>query len=100
MKTKPKDPVERSPLWAGIRKKFLKTQPKCQYCGGLESLEVHHVIPFHIDRTKELDKTNLITLCEAENKQCHLRIGHFGSWKKINPDIRAICEASHKIIQK
>lgn len=81
----------RSPLWAGVRKKHLKKEAVCQYCGGTENLEVHHIIPFHVDRSLELDERNLITLCEAEGKKCHFIHGHCGDWKKINLMIRLDC---------
>ena len=32
-------------------------------------------------------RNNLITLCENKETKCHLKIGHLGSWRKINPDV-------------
>ena len=44
-------------------------------------------MPFHLDPALELDPTNLITLCMDE-KECHLHIGHGGSFKQYNPEVR------------
>lgn len=62
-------------------------------CGGTKNLEVHHVKPFHIDPTLELDPTNLITLCEEMSKECHLKKGHLGNWKKVNENVLSDCVA-------
>jgi len=45
-------------------------------------------MPFHLDPAKELDPTNLITLCMSK-KECHLYIGHGGSFKQYNPNVRS-----------
>jgi hypothetical protein len=65
--------TERSPEWSKVRSEHIKKQPYCQACGRKTNLEVHHIVPVHLDRTKELDPNNLITLC---GKYCHLAIGH------------------------
>ena len=82
----------RSPHWPAIRKNHLRTSPACRWCGGRTSIEVHHVVPFHVDKFRELDESNLITLCNARGRFCHFRHGHFGDWKKWNPDIVKQCE--------
>jgi hypothetical protein len=41
-------------------------------------------VPFHEDPSKELDPTNLLALCMGP-KECHLEIGHGGSFKQFNP---------------
>ena len=84
----------RSPQWPKARKAHLETEPKCAWCGSTKSLEVHHIRPFHLHPELELDPSNLITLCESDEK-CHLSKGHLGSWKQENPDIRIQCN-SHK----
>jgi hypothetical protein len=48
---------------------------------------VHHVVPFALDASKELEPTNLITLC-AWLHQCHLKIGHGGEFDRFNPRVR------------
>ena len=80
---------ERSNQWPTVRKNHLLIQPFCQVCGTQDSLEVHHMLPFCLDKSKELDPTNLITLCESGGKGicCHLFFGHLGSWKKYNPNV-------------
>jgi len=49
-------------------------------------VEVHHILPFHIHPEKELDPSNLITLCEKKDNgvNCHLLFGHLGSFKSLN----------------
>jgi hypothetical protein len=38
-------------------------------------------VPFHLDASRELDPTNLLTLCN----DCHFYIGHLKDWTKHNP---------------
>jgi hypothetical protein len=45
------------------------------------------VIPYHQDRSKELDFENMITLCMGSGK-CHFVHGHLLSWKSHNKDVR------------
>lgn len=77
----------RSPLWPGVRKTFLKTNPGCMACGGIQDLEIHHMVPFHIRPDLELDTENLITLCETPSRNCHYRIGHSFDWKAYNSEV-------------
>ena len=81
----------RSPRWPKVRAEHLKNNPTCALCGGQKKLEVHHVVPFHIDATLELEPTNLITLCESKKGgvNCHLFIGHAGSYRRQNIYVRA-----------
>lgn len=79
--------VARNGEWPIVRKHYLEKQGSCEACGSIEHLQVHHVVPFHDDPTKELDLTNLITLCMSLN-ECHLLIGHSGSFKTFNPNVR------------
>lgn len=50
-------------------------------------MRVHHVVPFHVDPSRELDPSNLMTLCEAKKYgiNCHLLVGHLGNWRRWNP---------------
>ena len=73
----------RSPQWSEIRKNHLKSQPECQACGRNKDIEVHHIEPFHVNPLRELDPTNLITLC----KSCHLTFGHLMDYKSWNKDV-------------
>lgn len=74
----------RSPKWKYIRMLHLAKQPSCMVCGSTYRPEVHHIIPVHIDPSKELDTTNLITLCD---KYCHFVFGHLMNWRFYNPHI-------------
>ena len=76
----------RSKDWAEVRDNFLSLHPTCAACGGTEKLQVHHIIPFHVNEKLELDEDNLITLCMGKD-ECHLSIGHGDSWKCYNPRV-------------
>lgn len=80
----------RSKDWPKVRKAHLLTQPNCAVCGGRKKLEVHHIIPYHINRALELEPSNLITLCESKKYglNCHLAVGHLGDYgDRYNPDV-------------
>lgn len=79
--------AKRSDKWPTVEHHFREANPTCAACGSKERLNVHHCIPFHLDPSKELDPTNLITLCMSD-KECHLHIGHGGSFKQYNPNVR------------
>lgn len=78
----------RSPKWKNVRKEFVKNNDKCAACGSSKNLEVHHIIPVHIDASKELDVDNLITLC---SESCHILFGHLMHFKSYNPLVREDC---------
>lgn len=77
---------KRSSRWPTIRKAHLEKNPECAVCGGKKQVEVHHIKPFHLHPELELEPSNLISLCESKNKgvNCHLFIGHLGSFQKMN----------------
>jgi 5-methylcytosine-specific restriction protein A len=81
--------AKRSPKWITVRAKFLKENSSCAACGGKNNLNVHHIKPFHLYPELELEPSNLITLCECNQKgiNCHLLVGHLGNFKSINPYI-------------
>ncbi len=79
---KPKE--RRSSKWPSVRKSWLLEHPNCAACGTAEFVEVHHLIPVSFDPTKELDRSNFLTLCETPGRDCHLRYGHCFSWKARN----------------
>lgn len=85
----------RSPGWRKVREEFVKNNPKCSCCGSLHKLEVHHIQPFHLFPEKELDPTNLLTLCSQgpAGMNCHLLVGHCGVWADYNPS--AVTSASY-----
>lgn len=81
----------RSTHWPAVRARHLALFSHCAVCGGTKALEVHHKRPFHLHPELELDPDNLITLCEnkADGVNCHLFVGHLGSFKSFNPDVDA-----------
>ena len=72
----------RASQWPKVRNAFMKGKA-CSGCGLLESLECHHIIPFHVDRSLELAVDNLIALCRI----CHFEIGHLRDWDSSNPHV-------------
>jgi 5-methylcytosine-specific restriction protein A len=75
----------RSPKWPAVRRAWLRLHPACEVCGTTRALDVHHVVPFWQDRSRELDPTNLISLC----RQHHFTFAHYEDWRLFNPTIRA-----------
>lgn len=76
--------TQRSPEWQRLRNDFVKVNNTCSACGTKNNLEVHHVLPFHINPELELDWNNLITLCD----DCHWLFGHCKlNWKCYNPNV-------------
>jgi hypothetical protein len=74
----------RSPGWEKVRKTHLKDFPACAACGKVDKgNEVHHVIPFNLEPSKELDPANLLTLCERH----HLVFGHFDNFANYNRNV-------------
>ena len=76
--------ASRSSKWPSVRRNFVRANPYCAACGTVKELEVHHVVPFHIEPERELDATNLMSLCQ----DCHLYIGHLKDWTRHNPNAR------------
>jgi len=79
--------LTRSPRWWRVRKTHLAAHSDCAACGGVKKPEVHHIHPFHLAPERELDPTNLVTLCESSTA-CHFLIGHGKDWKAFNPTVR------------
>ena len=77
----------RSPQWNSVRKKHLLKEPLCRACNGKNKLQVHHIKPFHLFPELELVSSNLVTLCEYMDNDCHLRIGHDGNFKNYNKSV-------------
>lgn len=80
-----RDEYGRSGAWPRVRAEHLKREPACAACGRQGDVDVHHVIPYHVDPRLELDPGNLITLCADP---CHLVFGHLLSWRRANPFVR------------
>jgi 5-methylcytosine-specific restriction enzyme A len=90
----------RSPKWPGVRRQFLLMAGNgfCAVCGYTQFLNVHHIKPFHLFPTLELNLTNLITLgekCPLGNH--HLFFGHLGNWASWN---EAVVEDAVTWLQK
>src|ERR1035437_3913742 len=78
--------AKRSGKWPTVEKHFKESNSTCAACGSKNRLNIHHILPFHVHPELELDPNNLITLC-MDTKECHLKIGHCGSFKTYNPNI-------------
>lgn len=79
----------RSPKWSTLRKEHLNSQPVCAACGRSKKLEVHHIEPVHLNPERELDPSNLITLCDDP---CHILFGHLMDYKSWNEDVVRDCD--------
>jgi 5-methylcytosine-specific restriction enzyme A len=75
----------RSSQWPKFRKAYITLHPTCEVCKSKKNLEVHHIVPFNVDPTLELDYNNLITLCEGN--RCHLRWGHLDNYRSYNSSV-------------
>ena len=82
----------RSSKWREVREAHLKKHPECEACGRTTHLEVHHILPFSLFPDKELEPSNLLTLCENKKNglNCHLFIGHLGDYRRFNPSAKAL----------
>ena len=91
----------RSPHWPKVRAEHLKLHPECAACGQTDKLQVHHIIPFSFDPSKELDPDNLITLCVdgPGHMNCHLLWGHSGNYKCSGSNIRENCKIIRGILE-
>jgi hypothetical protein len=80
--------VRRSSRWPAVRKAHILAHPTCEVCGGTTVLAAHHIEPFHLRPSLELEPSNLMTLCERKGYgiNCHLLVGHLGNYKRINRD--------------
>ena len=76
----------RSNQWNKVRKEHLTKYNECFICRRRTDLDVHHIVPVHVNPDRELDPDNLITLC---GKYCHFIFGHLMDWKSWNPNIRS-----------
>lgn len=77
----------RSSRWHKVRNDFLKLHNTCAVCGSEKNLVVHHIVPVHIDKSRELDETNLMPLCQNKTMNCHFIFGHLLNWTKSNPNV-------------
>ena len=87
----------RSPKWSEVRKEHLKNNSKCIACGKTSKLEVHHIEPVHMCPEKELDPSNLVTLCADP---CHILFGHLMNFKSWNKDVVNDCSVYYNKLLK
>jgi 5-methylcytosine-specific restriction endonuclease McrA len=80
----------RSDQWPRLRKSFLIANDKCVFCGlkDINIIQAHHIMPFCLYPTLELNKDNLITICGTESDACHRDFGHPLGTQSYNPDIK------------
>lgn len=91
--------VARSPQWKALREKFIALNNRCKACGNRDDLEVHHILPFHLYPEKELDFSNLMTLCcDGRLGNCHLLWGHCGRWREYSPRVEHFTEQAMKML--
>ena len=83
----------RSSLWPTVRKEVIARDRFCKACGKKHNLQVHHIVPFRVLPGRELDKTNLITLCG----RCHLMIGHLDYWRAYN---LSVVEDANRVLMR
>lgn len=86
----------RSPKWTNLRKKHLEKNNVCAACGRDKKLEVHHIEPVHINPDRELDPTNLVTLCD---NPCHFVFGHLMNYKSWNQEVIGDCERYYEKVR-
>lgn len=90
--------IPRSGEWSTLRKRVLELQPWCSVCRSTTNVQVHHMLPFHLDPKKELDPGNLIPLCEGSDGwfgrwNCHFVVGHLGrSWSNYDKDVEHVTD--------
>jgi hypothetical protein len=90
---------KRSSGWSKLRNEIVDKHPYCTVCNGTKLLEAHHIEPFHIAPEKELDKENIIVLCNF--RRCHLKLGHLEDFKSWNVDVVEMAEyLYYKILKR
>jgi hypothetical protein len=91
--------LQRSPLWPRVEKAVLQKFSKCATCSSTATLQVHHIVPFHLCHLVyrgdlELDERNLMVLCEESVNDHHLLVGHLGDFESYNPGGRTAIEGA------
>ena len=89
--------VARDSKWNDFRRTYIKN--RCEVCGSKKSLSLHHHIPVHIDKSKELEVSNVSTLCDWRGNNCHLSFGHLGSFYSFNPEVKKDIEIWYNKVQ-
>ena len=72
-------------------REHVKNNPFCAWCGTMDGVQAHHIIPLWKDDSLGANPENFISLC---GKRCHLAIGHSNSFAyKYVENVKSICEA-------
>ena len=83
------------------KRAYATTHPECAICGNPNNIEIHHVIPVHIDITMSCNFKNFVSACDSNNNGCHRWLCHFGDFKnKWNLNIRQYAIASRLFLVK
>ena len=70
--------------WEEFERKYYESYPKiCKACGEKIHIDLHHIIPRHINPKLIFTTSNLIPLDRA----CHFHIGHLLNWSYYNPSV-------------
>ena len=77
----------RAPGWSKLAAAHLRANPDCIACGSRKNVVPHHKEPVHLFPERELDPTNLVTLCEGPVVNCHILFGHLRNWSSYNVDV-------------
>ena len=86
---------DRSDKWPKLERKWKERHPECAVCNTTAGqIDVHHVVPFHADPSKELDESNLMTLCRLH----HFLFGHLMDWASWNDRVRVDAPLWHEKI--
>ena len=76
--------LSRAGGWRKVRARRIEIDGgKCRACGRKVNLQVHHIRPFNMQPDRELELSNLVTLCG----RCHILLGHLDNWKSRNDDV-------------
>lgn len=83
------------------KRNYVQIHSECAICGSQKNIEIHHVIPVHIDLSLSCNFDNFISLCDINNSSCHRWIGHFGDFRnKWNLNIRQYAISSRLFLNK
>ena len=93
----------RSPKWQAFCNHVIDKHPVCIVCGNKnrKKLVGHHRIPYHLRPDLELVESNVAVICEdgPGNLNCHLVIGHRGSFQDYNENLDADAVYVGKIVE-
>jgi hypothetical protein len=86
-----------SPATKKAMAEYRKQHPRCEWDGCSEKVDVHHIVPVHVDPTLAADPENLISLGSA---RCHLCAGHGGDYQQWIDNVRLLCVAAQTGIHR